>query len=99
MQDKPCFKFMLFYSNYNPQSLRVKIAMQEIIAKLQNIPPIKISEINFDYDKMMCKKYNIFGLPTLLIFRNNRLQKKYFGELDRNDFETIILDLVGDDSR
>ena len=73
--------------------------MQEIIAKLQNIPPIKISEINFDYDKMMCKKYNIFGLPTLLIFRNNRLQKKYFGELDRNDFETIILDLVGDDSR
>ena len=96
MQEKPNYTFMFFYSNYNPQSLRVKIALNEVVGQLPRSLLIKISEVDFDNDKSMCKKHKISGSPTLLIFRNRHLMEKYFGELDKDDFETIIKELDKD---
>ena len=94
IQHMPNCTFMLFYSNYNPESLRVKIALHEVAEQFQEIFSIDIFEVDYDQDSNLRQKYNVNGLPTLLIFRNQHLLDKYFGELDKNDFEKIINDLL-----
>jgi hypothetical protein len=94
MQQLPNCTFMLFYSNYNPESLRVKIALHEIVEQFHQVFTIEVFEVDYDQDKTLCNKYNVSGLPTLLIFRNQHLLDRYFGELDSTDFEHIIKDLL-----
>lgn len=90
MQSIPHCTFILFYSNINPESLKTKLAASETIEKYRDALTINILEADFDHDKKLCKDFGIMGVPALLIFINQKLLGRYYGELSAEEFENII---------
>lgn len=93
MSKKNEYTIMLFYSNYNQASLNTKIALNDFA---HNYPrcfnQIKSKEVNYDEEKNICKKYGIIGIPALLVFLNEELVERYFGEITSNELEMIFQD-------
>ena len=84
----------LFYSNSNQASVRTKVALNEFVGdqKYFNNNIIKIKEVIFDPEMDICKQYAISGIPVVLVFFNEELIEKYFGEMTYEDFKTIFQD-------
>jgi thioredoxin-related protein len=89
MSQKLEYTIMLFYSNFNEESLKTRIAMYEFIDKYRHHFKIKAKEINYDIEKNLSQKYGVMGTPVMLFLKNGILIRRHFGEITFQDFKSI----------
>jgi len=82
--------FMLFYSNFNKASLNIRIAINEYIENHHQSFKLKATAVNYDREKNICHQYGVTGIPTLLVFLNQELVERHYGEITIKEIETIV---------
>lgn len=90
MPPKIELSLMLFYSNLNQESLNTRIAINEFIENHHQSFKIKATVVNYDREKNICQRYHVTGIPTLLVFLNQELVGRHYGEITIKEIETII---------
>lgn len=90
MPQKLEYTIILFYSNYNQASLNTRLALNEFIENHHHAFKISAKAVNCDSEKNLCRQYDVAGLPTLLVFLNQELAGRYYGEITYEEYESII---------
>ena len=77
-----------FYSLENSESqiLRHYVKM---ISDFKN-DDIIVKEINFDLEKDICSRFNVYGIPTLIVRHNKNKLKRYSGALEYEEIKNIL---------
>lgn len=83
-------RIVLFYSNFNQESLKTRVAMHEFMNKHRYHFKIKAQEINYDVEKTLSKENGVTGTPTLLIFKDQKLLKRHLGEITSEEFVIMV---------
>ena len=84
-------KVNFFYKDNNPECQLTRRALYKILDNY--IDKITMREINFDHNKKICDDFRIYGVPTLLIIKNNKILNRYSGILDSKEIQ-LVLDLL-----
>ena len=51
---------------------------------------IKFLKLNVDENEDICKKYGVMSIPTTIIFKNGKEEKKNVGFMDENSLKFFI---------
>lgn len=63
-------------------------AVEEISKEYQG--KLKVCKLNVDEASNTASKYNIMGIPTLLIFKKGKVADKIVGALPKTELEKVI---------
>ena len=89
--DKNKLNEISLYFFYRDNSLDCQITRRTLYRILENyLDKIIIQEINFDQNKEICDAYNVYGVPTLLIIKNNKVLNRYSGILDFCEIDALL---------
>jgi thioredoxin 1 len=77
-----------FYRDNNPDCQITREALYKIMDNY--IEKITMREINFDHNKKICDAYNVYGVPTLLIIKSNKILNRYSGILDSREIQSVL---------
>ncbi|MCK4327418.1 MAG: thioredoxin fold domain-containing protein [Candidatus Diapherotrites archaeon] len=55
--------------------------IEEVIARLEKEVDVKICSVNVNRNPITAKKYDIYGVPTLAIFRNGKEEERSVGSV------------------
>lgn len=72
----------------------MRIVINEAVQQFELQKIISIEEVEFDRENELCLRYKIYGFPTLLVFVNQELVEKYYGQIQKNDIEKILHELI-----
>ena len=80
----------LFFSYTNRVSLSTRKAIGEVVNK--GLPEInlKVREVDYDNEKEVCRQYGVYGIPVTLVFWNDKLIGRHYGEITPEEFEAIF---------
>ena len=81
---------MQFFSNTNHVSLNTRKALGEAVKKGSQGVNLKVREVDFDNEKEVCRKYGVYGIPVMLVFCNDKLIGRHYGEITPEEFEAIF---------
>ena len=81
---------MQFFSYTNHVSLITRTALGEVVNK--GLPEInlKVREVDCDNEKEVCRQYGVYGVPMTLVFWNDKLIGRHYGERTPEEFEAIF---------
>jgi thioredoxin 1 len=80
---------------YRDNSMDCQITRRALYSILDNyLGKIRIQEINFDHNKEICDAYNVYGVPTLLIIKNNKVLNRYSGILDASEINVLLKPVI-----
>lgn len=51
---------------------------------------IKFLKVNVDENEEICKKYGVMSIPTTIVFKNGKEEKKNVGFMDENSLKKFI---------
>ncbi len=77
-----------FWAEWCGPCKTVSIILNEISKKYIN--KIKIVKINVDLNKIVPEKFNIRGIPTLILFKNGKNIAQKVGSLTKNELISFI---------
>ncbi|AGS07047.1 thioredoxin [Candidatus Profftella armatura] len=77
-----------FWAGWCVPCKTVSIILDEISKKYIN--KIKIVKINVDLNKIVPEKFNIRGIPTLILFKNGKNIAQKVGSLTKNELISFI---------
>ena len=81
---------LLFFSDTNHVSLSTRKALGEVIQKgIQRIN-LNVREVDYDNEKEVCKQYGVYGVPVTLVFWNDKLVGRHYGETTSEEFEAMF---------
>lgn len=83
-------EILFFFNSYNQESLNSRFIISSILAQKADDHRILFREINVTKEHAMCKMYDVKGVPTTIILKNNSIVKKILGELDEKEIASII---------
>lgn len=76
---------------YRDNNLDCQITRKGLYSILDNyLDKIIVQEINFDNNKEICDAHNVYGVPTLLIIKNNKVLNRYSGILDSSEINVLL---------
>ena len=79
------------YFFYRDKSMDCQVSRRALYSILDNyLDKIIMQEINFDHNKQICEVYNVYGVPTLLIIKNNKVVNRYSGILDSREINVLL---------
>ncbi len=81
---------MLFFSATNHVSLSTRKALGEVVQKGIQGFTLKAREVDYDNEKEACKQNGVYGVPVTLVFWNNKLIGRHYGEKTPEEFEDIF---------
>ena len=81
---------MQFFSNTNHVSLSTRKALDEAVKKDPQGFKLKVREVDYDKEKEVCKQYGVYGVPVTLVFWNDRLIGRHYGEITLEEFDAIF---------
>ena len=81
---------MQFFSNTNHFSLSTRKALGEAAKKDSQGVNLKVREVDYDNEKEVCKQYGVYGVPVTLVFWNDKLLGRHYGEITPEEFEAIF---------
>lgn len=64
--------------------------MHEFMNKHRYHFKIKAQEVNYDVEKKLSQENGVTGIPTLLIFKDQKLLLRRLGEITSEEFATIV---------
>jgi hypothetical protein len=67
--------------------------LQEYLKNIGKEMDMEIELIDEQIDNVKFKRYKISGVPTLLIFKNHRIVKRWLGEITYDKLETLMRDI------
>ena len=77
-----------FYRDNNPDCQITRRAIYDILDNY--FDKLIMKEINFDNNKAICDSYKVYGIPTLLILKNNKVLNRYSGILDSDEIRLFL---------
>jgi thioredoxin 1 len=77
-----------FYADWSPPSLQVKPIIDEIKRKLGR--KVIVLKINIDKNPRVARLYNIYSVPTLMLFKDSEIKWRQTGVLTPAAIEKII---------
>jgi len=81
---------MLFFSDTNYVSLSTRKALGEVVQKGIQRFNLKMREVDYDNEKEVCRQYGVYGVPVTLVFWNDKLIGRHYGEITPEEFEVIF---------
>ena len=66
--------------------------MSPVIEKIaeENVENIKVGKVNVDDNQELAMKYNVMSIPTILVFKNGKLEKTFIGVTSKSGIEEAI---------
>ncbi len=61
-------------------------------------PEIKFGKLNVDQSPILTLRYNVYGLPSTLIFKNGQIMQRIAGVKSLNEFKTILSQVLDESS-
>ena len=77
-----------FYRDNSPECQITRKALYGIMDNY--IGNLILQEINFDQNKIICDRYNVYGVPTLLIIKNEKILNRFSGILDSREIQVLL---------
>ena len=77
-----------FCRDNSPDCQIIRRALYHILDNY--LDKIIMHEINFDRNKEMCDYFHVYGVPTLLIIKNNKILNRYSGILDPSEINVLL---------
>lgn len=90
MSEKSTYTLVLYYSNANAQSMRVRVSLSEFLSENYEWANVKVKEVDFEENKEQAHEAGVFGTPVMLVYKNNLLINRYFGEVSVNELTSFI---------
>ena len=81
---------MQFFSDTNHVSLSTRKALSEVVQKGIQRFNLKMKEVDYDNEKEVCRQYDVYGVPVTLVFWNDKLIGRHYGEITPEEFEAIF---------
>ncbi len=85
-----------FYRDNNPDCQITRRAIYDILDNY--LDKITMKEINFDQNKAICESYKVYGIPTLLIMKDNKVLNRYSGILDSDEIRLFLEPVINNTS-
>ncbi|MFQ5638608.1 MAG: thioredoxin family protein [bacterium] len=76
--------FVNFWINWSEVCRAMRLLMKELDNQLNENR--KLVEIDWESEKELAQKYEVYGVPSLLIFHQGQLVGRYSGMLDVEEF-------------
>jgi len=76
-----------FFANWCGPCRKMAPLLEEVETELTNV---KFAKINTDENIEMAKKYQVSGLPTLMVFKNGEAVERIVGLMPKNSIITNI---------
>jgi len=86
---------MQFFSYTNHVSLSTRKAIGEVVNKGFAEINLKVREVDYDNEKEVCRQYGVYGVPMTLVFWENKLIGRHYGEITSEEFEVIFENYSG----
>jgi len=64
--------------------------IEELIEEYKDKTDVKIGKLNIDENKEIAEKYDIMGIPTLILFKDGRVIEKITGYQSKEVLQQII---------
>jgi len=77
-----------FYADWCGPCKVLSPILKEVKKELGNA--IKVIKIDVDKNQLLAKKYDVRGVPTLLLFKNGKQLWRQSGVLQKNDILKVI---------
>ena len=81
---------MLFFSDANIASLRTREALDEMAKRGSQGFTLKVRGVDYESKKEFCKQYGVYGVPVTLVFLNEELRGRHYGEISSEEFKIIF---------
>jgi len=72
----------------NPCKLMAPI-IEDLIKEYED-KPVKIGKLNVDENKKTAEKYNIMGIPAIILFKDGKIIEQITGYQDKEMLEQLI---------
>ena len=56
---------------------------------------LKVAKINIDHNQQTPRKYNVRGIPTLMIFKNGKVEATQIGAVSKSQLTQLIDGAIG----
>lgn len=76
-----------FYANWCGPCKMLSPIMETLSSKMNDVV---FAKINVDEEQQLSRKFNIMSIPTVLIFKNNKLVNQFVGFRDERAIKEII---------
>ena len=76
------------YAKWSTPSEKIAPILKEVKSSINN--SIKIIRIDIDKNQQIADKFNIKGVPALLLFKNGGVIWKHLGLINKEDLITLI---------
>lgn len=80
-----------FYADWCAPCVQSKPVFQHLAA--QRSKQIKFGQVNIDQSPILTLRYQVFGLPSILIFDHGKIIKRMTGLLSLKQYSTLIDEL------
>ena len=91
MSEKNNLNIIMLNFFYRVNSVDCQITRKSLYNILDNyLDKIRMHEINFDQNKEICDKYNVYGVPTILIIENKVILGRYSGLVDSGELNSLL---------
>jgi hypothetical protein len=87
--NKKC-EILFFYSASKYESIAAKLILNNYLISNSVSRKYNLKEIDFDKNIELCKKYNVTGVPTTLLYCNNELHARHLGEFTFNELNILL---------
>lgn len=84
------YTLILFYSNSNQQSLRVRVAINEFVSENIEFADMSVKEIDYDKNTMLAREYRIFGTPAIVVISDTEVVRRHLGEITIDELKAMV---------
>ena len=93
IDDKAKYEILFFFSTSNYDSVTTKLILNNYLFSKSINNKCILKEIDIDNNSELCKKYNVSGVPTTMVFFNNELLYRHLGELSNKELDLVFKEL------
>lgn len=83
-------EILFFYSTSKYESVATKLVLKDYLISSSIYKRFVLREIEYNRNSDICKKYNITGVPTTLVFFKDQLRARYLGEFTTKDLNVLF---------
>jgi len=84
------YRFILFCHEHNEVCISANIILQEYLKDNRNKLDVELEIVDEMSDIVKFKRYKIQGVPTLLILKDQRIVKRWLGEISYEKLENTM---------